>query len=374
MALIPQLPVYYVLEQKSTMTIPVQGISFTVVESRISDFMRLHSISYSFHSDSMRLDCGTSGMLKFTVQFWHVSKPQQKSGSDDQQETVTLELQRRQGSAIEMQAIRRELFQFVKTGEQRTTLERQPRQPPGGFLVDDADQTHDPEETRMDAVLICLQLLESSAIDQIKLGLESLMMLTDPSVVSQDDAVAISQDIVFPTSDIGRRFQTALAMCFGVAASSGRTFTGAADHSVNAEYLQGPHAGQLHSMGLRILGHALQLAGEDQQYPATAARSTFDLTTTFWQLVTRDLCYNVERAMHRPHEGSTAARCLRLLSLVKDQQIVAYAATSLRTSSPVAFQTCVAQARKYGQQCHLSLEMESEKLLAMDIDYALVFH
>ena len=370
--LIPRLPMYYILEPKSTMT--VQDIPVTLVESRLSDFMRLYSISYSFHADSMHLDCGTSGMLKFTVQFWLVSQDQQQQQQQHQSgddAAVTLELQRRQGSVIEMQKIRREMFQFIMTGEQpKVSSERhQSWQPPRAVLVD-AKMSYDPEESRKDAVRISLQLLESSAIDQMKLGLESLMMLTNPSVVSREDAVVISQEIVFQTSDVGRRLQTALALCFGIA-STGRPMVADDDR---AECIRGAYFEQLHNMGLKILCHALQLAVEDPQYP-TGATSTFDLASDFWSLVTRDLFHNVERAVQRPHEASMSAKCMRLLSTLKGQvHATLPSEVDLGPSRPVAFHSCLTQAHQYGKRCHLSLETESQKLLAMDVDHALVSH
>ena len=370
-SLIPRLPMYYLLEPKSTMTI--QDIPVGVVETRLCDYFRLQSISYSFYEDSVRLECGTSGMLKFTVQFWQLSeKVQNRSGSGDDA-SMTLELQRRQGSVIEMQKIRREMFHFIMTGQKNEATVRQERQPPS-VMMPDADMTYDPEESRKEALAICLRMLESPAIDQIKLGLESLMMMTNPSVVSRDDAVATSQDILFQITDLGRRIQNALSLCFGIASTSRPMLMD--DDRMESSY--GAYFEQLHNMGLKILGHALQLAAEEQTRGRVGA-STLDLGSDFWILVAQDLFYNVERAVQRPHEACMAAKCVRLLSTLKGQDDDNRLSNEnvRHTSHPtgsVSFHSCLAQAHEYGKRCHLSLEMESQKLLDMDVDQVLLSH
>ena len=368
-SLIPRLPMYYLLEPKSTITI--QDIPVGVVESRISDYFRLQSISYSFYEDSVRLECGTAGMLKFTVQFWRLSeKVQTGSGVDA---CMTLELQRRQGSVVEMQKIRREMFHFIMTGQKKKSADRHERQPPS-VMMTDADMNYAPEESRKEALEICLQMLESPVIDQIKLGLESLMMMTNPSVVSRDDAVTTSQDILFQITDLGRRLQNALASCFGISSTSHPVMID--DECMESAY--GDYFEQLHNMGLNILSHALQLAVEGQMGGRVAA-STFDLGSDFWVLVAEDLFYNVERAVQRPHEACMAAKCVRLLSTLKGQCDDSNLPTenarhTSHPSRPVAFHSCLTQAHNYGKRCHLSLEMESQKLLAMDVDQVLLSH
>ena len=390
---IPTLPLYYKLQSRNTLS--VQHIPIKTVECRISDFLRLRSVSFTFDSNAVRLDCETCNMLRFSVQFWLVSKRHHHQARNHdlrkQEETpslsdddVTLEVQRLTGlGSIEMQTIRRELFRFILTGkvpakpanhENKSYGQQTSFQIILSAPLEEANKKFNPEQARQDAIEICLGMLESPSMDQTQLGLESLKMLTDPSVVSKEDAVTIAQEIVAPTTDVGCRLQSALVRCFGVA-SSWRAMDDDVD-SIRSAYFA-----QWHNMALAILGQVLQLVVDQQQDPSVAPNTFRQESTSrdFWQLVTQDIVYNIERAAERPHEGSMSARCLRLLSLLKDHQPVQQSLLNVGQNivsarSPVAFQNCLTQAHRYGQQYHLSLEEESQKLMEMDIDRALMSH
>jgi len=391
-SLIPKLPIYYILEPASHMSL--QDIPTHAVETRILEFLRLHSISYTFQSHAaadsstgnstspLRLDCCTSTMLKFSIQFWLVAERNIKNNKKQPPATITmLELQRRQGCVIEMQTIRRGLFRAVSTGKQDdTTRSRKVLSSYPDAAMDEVNShctTYDPVEGRTEAV----HLLESSNIDQIKLGLESLQMLTDPSVVSKEDATIISRDVLFRETELGHRLQASLAMCFGIAAAAATASDRADDEErkegIMPDYIQGDYLESIHIIGLAILSNALQLVlGDDQECylerrQDEVAQCLIDGAQGFYKLVADDLVFNLQTATHRPNEGAISAKCIRLLSVLKDK-VHTKGIMFSSVTAPNELQFCLKQAYQYGQRCHLSLETEAQQLLAMDIDQALV--
>ncbi|CAB9508299.1 expressed unknown protein [Seminavis robusta] len=362
--LIRSLPIYYILEPTS---IAVREIPFTIVQSRILDFLRIQSISFTYHADTVRLECVTSNLLKFVIQFWRVNGEGVPALEPDQ--AVTVELQRRQGSSIEMQAVRRKMHRAVLTGEQATTpfyLERpqmQARNLPATIMTEvDTLSDYDHDAGRSDALHICLRLIESNCMDQARLGLESLRMLTDPSIVAPQDALFVSRAVLLRQSAFGPRLQSGLARySFGIA----EALAGRSDMAEYRQYSQAHYDG-FHSLGLAILSNALQMVESNENV-------AIDVTDRFWELVTEDLMWNVERAVQKPNEGAVSAKCIRHLKCLGcghgNGMDLAVAMTR-----PRGFRACLAEANRFGAMHHWMLEQESQKLLAMDIDTNLRAH
>lgn len=342
-SMIPSLNIYYMLEPSS---ITLKQLSLPVVEQRMSNYLRIQSIAYTFDASSARFDCVTSSMLKFVIQLWRVDL-------EDPNKALTVELQRRQGSVVEMQSIRKTLFRALLTGEQPSAVSYdKPRLPPlPDTIMVEIDSGYDHDAGRTDAFEICLRLLESPCLDQSRLGLESLKMLTEPSIVSRDDAMIASRAIVFQQGCFGSRLQTALAGYFKAQDSNNETMKGYDD-------MVG------HGIALAIVTNALQLVLEGKT--AGNKQPALNANSEFWAAVAQDLFHNVERAVTMPHEAAKSAKSIRLLHDLKT--------TQMPTIQPAELRSCLTQAHRYGQRYHLSLEKESQKLLAMDIDSCLRAH
>jgi hypothetical protein len=347
-SMIPSLNIYYMLEPTS---ITLKQIPLPVVELRMSNYLRIQSIAYTFDASSVRFDCVTSNMLKFVIQLWRVGGG---SNLEDPNKALTVELQRRQGSVVEMQSIRKMMFRALLTGEQPPAVpDDRPRQPPlPDTIMVEVDAGYDHDAGRADAFEICLRLLESPCLDQSRLGLESLKMLTEPSIVSHQDAMIASRAIVFQEGCFGERLQTALAGYFG-----------AQDSNINMKEYEDMVG---HGMALAIVASALQLVLDDKTAGNEQPTAALNTTSGFWALVTQDLFHNVERAMTMPHEGAKSAKCIRLLHDLHTTQVPTIRQAGLRS--------CLTKAHQYGQRYHLSLEKESQKLLAMDTDSCLRAH
>lgn len=336
-SMIPSLNIYYMLEPSS---ITLKQLSLRVVEERMSNYLRIQSIAYTFDASSAHFDCVTSNMLKFVVQLWRVDY-------EDPNKALTVELQRRQGSVVEMQSIRKTLFRALLTGEQPSAISYdKPRLPPlPDTIMVEIDSGYDHDAGRADAFEICLRLLESPCLDQSRLGLESLKMLTEPSIVSPEDAMIASRAVVFQEGCFGDRLQAALAGYFGTQDSDNETMN-AHDDMVG------------HGIALAIVANALQLVLEGKT--AGNKQPALNTNSGFWAVVAQDLFHNVESAVTMPHEAAKSAKCIRLLHDLQTTQMPKIRQADLRS--------CLTQAHQYGQRYHLSLEKESQKLLAMDID------
>lgn len=338
---IPSLPMYYMLEQTS---VTLRDTPVLQLENRLAEFLRIQSISYTVDATSCRFDCVTSNMLKFVVQFWRVQ------GDVDPNQAVTLELQRRQGSVLEMQSIRRKLWKAVLTGEQQQSIDDDQinNKPLPDAIMAEVDANYDHDAGRADALDICLRLLESPCCDQIRLGLESLRMLTQPTIVSWQDAMVVSRAVCFGEGEghFGARLQTALASHFRIAAAADQCM------ALDYEYTKD------HNMGLAVLASALQMVAQD-----TDAPGDMDFAGAFWEPVIGDLYYNVQRAVEKPNEAAISARCIRLIGAVKKTSTTTSELILSSPSKAAGLRSCLTQAHRHGQRFHLLLEKESQKLL-----------
>lgn len=348
---IPSLSMYYVLERSS---ITIKQTPIPLVESRVRNFFRLQSISYEFDAAEVRLHCVTPNMLKFVVQFWLVGGGPHETCLEDPNEALTVELQRRQGSAVEMDSIRRKMFKALTTGEQKVP-ERKPRQLSlPETIMTEVSSGYDQDEGLADAVEIALRLLESQCIDQRGLGLESLGMLTNVSVVSPRDAVIVSRAIVYREGRYGARLQASLDRFFGVSESNVED-----EDTVR------------HSMALKLLANALEVVAEDAAKDGVAEKTVDDTeNSSFWKHVSSDLLRNVERAVFDPHVAASSAKIIYLIRSRLGETNLGGVALAPLAKGP-AWRSCLAHAHSYGQFCHLSLERESRMLLTLDTQRSL---
>ena len=232
--IVSPLPVHHPPLLPTTSTrldnVPVETIS-----RRISDFMTVNSILCSHHcSDMGRITCKTTNCLKFTVQLWAIDDDDDASVGDNRNDdtpSIIVEVERRDGCPIEMQRIRRGLVRCC-TGSSPAVLapSATPRRCQMASTIvkrlyedafhhaeaenplDASDPVKKPSRhgTVMERDLdLCIDLLESSLLDQNLLGMEGLRILTDPSKVCQQKAEWVAQLIVFGRGHYGKRLRDA---------------------------------------------------------------------------------------------------------------------------------------------------------------------
>jgi hypothetical protein len=86
------VPTFHPLEQTA---VTIENLALDTATSRISKFMKNHSITCSYHSEERFVDCMTDSLLKFVVQLWQ--------GNNN---FIIMEVQRRQGRCIEIGKLR----------------------------------------------------------------------------------------------------------------------------------------------------------------------------------------------------------------------------------------------------------------------------
>jgi hypothetical protein len=339
--------------------------------------MKNQSITCSYHSDVGRVDCLTDGLLKFVVQLWQGSSADDKNNKH----IIVMEVERRQGGSIELQGLRNELVQAVLSGKascvepkhSRTTCEFLK-----SIVVDDntnATTTTLPlppplEKDYLSTTLeLCQRMLESGRLDENRLGLESLCILTDPSKVLAKDADQVSRVILSDSS-----FRTLLAKYFvhtGLNHNhepiTSSMHEECRDDDIAMDYEQGQFFGCLHFLALQVLSHALGSVANQQQSPSSRHNRTSssslstDFSASFWQRVLQALYYNLRVASRRPLEASLSIRCLRLLQTVEPSTTF-----TLESVAPVnqrRLYECLLSARQYGRRHSRSLEQETEELM-----------
>ena len=345
------LPMDYPLERSAiTLHIPLETISF-----RISHFMRINSIFCTYHSD--HVDCVTMGLVKFVVQLWQ-----------QQPEEILMEIQRRRGCAIEMQRIRYGLVQAVTTTAGTTTpvdaahmvvsCERM------RFFRDvkccafqNADESR--QRCYTDALRITMRLQQSDLYDQKRLGLESMIALTNLSVVSIADTLSLCRALVYGEGVNAECLRLALLPYFvGVERGSEslafvtQSFSGSNEN--RDDDVQGSHFGEMHTLALHVLANALEVVTEhhDNHFIASVE---LDVQSPFWRHACHALVYDIEKAKNRPSEASLSAKCLYLTAQLAPQ-ICGF--PIIQDLLPVLI-----EANEYGKACHLSLEKESQRLM-----------
>jgi hypothetical protein len=321
----------------------IENLKLDTLTARISEFMKIQSIACSYHSDEGRVYCLTDCLLKFVVQLW------QGSANDH----IIMEVQRRQGCCIEMQRRRNQLIQAILSGESSQPEQKQARTTCEfleTFLDTTASLLPPRRECLPKALEICRQLLKSEHLDENRLGLESLYILTDPSKVFAEDANQASSVILLDSSfhDLFEKYFSHIELIHNEPMD--------ADDSNGyaiLEYEQGQFFGCLHLLALKVLSHALESAAWKHQ----SSRISVDLSSLFWGTVLQALYCNLKVASRRPLEASLSIRCLRLLQTLEPTTILNMATSRRR------LRELLLSAHQYGRQHGRSLEQETGQLM-----------
>lgn len=346
---IPVIHSYHILE-RTAIQISEDTLTVSKLLDRILQYMKLNSIGYECEPDTGCLECSSPNMIGFVVQLWR-ARVDNSTNTDGKK--IWVEVQRRQGCAIAMNAIRRSLVRHVKGGDPEPPAVAAGRRRP----LSDCDSHHrhhhrgnnsnkrqrslSPHAARLncqDALVISLRLLENSQADQQKLGLESLNVLTDRRLVSEQDATIASRTLILGEGQVGPQLQQRLAAILReVQPTLG-----------NSGFGHNPCHASTCAMFYHITLHALANALDQVSRDTMAPR--MDLNTQFWQTASACLLTSLEDAMRRPHEATLSAKCLRFL-LPSDRLHIPTMQTALRKN------------HELGRAHNLSLEEESRKTL-----------
>lgn len=345
---IPVVPSFHIME-RTAMKIPEDTLTVSNLLDRLFQYLKLHSIGYECEEDTGCFECTSPNMIEFAVQLWRG----RSTGEEGKQ--LIVEVQRRGGCAIAMNAIRRSLLRHVNGGEHQdppavaagrrrpfteadsqSSLQRSPKR----------QRSLSPDTARMDcqdALVVALRLLESPLQDQRKLGLETLTVLTDSRLVSAQDARTASRALILGEGQVGLQLQQRLTSILRqVQPTLGRS-------GVGRDSFQGYTLGIYYHIILHTVANAFDLV-----YRETAA-PRMDLNSNFWQTATACLMVSLEDASRKPHEATLAAKCLRYL--------LPATGIALHLNIPT-MQTALRKNHELGRAYNLSLEEECRKTLS----------
>lgn len=305
-AQVAPVPLYHPLERTAISSMD----SIDTISARISNFMKEHSIQSSYQDS--RVTCSTDYCLHFAVQLWRKNN------------SIVIEVQRRQGCAIAMQALRQQLKNAI-LNDTKTTVPTPARtsERACAFLqqIPLAEQRKS-EDCLNECLSICQQFLSSELLDQNRLGLESLVTMTDPSKVLPKDAQDTCQRMLQDSS------MHSLLLKFFQADNGG--------HDERTH-------GTMHLLALKALSRALKEASSDVK---------IDIQCNFWQTVLQAFFKNVQFANEKPMEACLSIRSLRLLQALEPTLLQSQAMTRH-----------LQVAHEYGRQYNQSLQKESELLM-----------
>jgi hypothetical protein len=398
------LPFYYPLERTAT---TIHTESLHALTDNISTFMKEQSISCSYNCQTGRFDALTMNLLRFSVQLWEARVlPLPKN----RLLPVLVEIQRRQGCSIEMQRIRQELIQYLTRSVDRrdscsgsdstihfnyfsrtcdkplneellkTRIKEQFKTSYANDSSSTSSSVASVERSINDSFNIVLSLLKNSMLDQNRLGLECLTIISDfgnvlieqaqytsSKILAQGDEV---QDLLLPyfvrieISPRDQRSVHSMEYDHDEDDSGDRTF----------DYEQGTFFGGMHILALKVISHALETKAfmEGKQAPARLLsnddgsneidNAPITLSTPFWNHALQAMMYNIRISQFRPLEAVLSIRCLRLLNTLVPEAWNKHGSIHFFISQR-PFEDMLLDARSYGRRYYLDLEQETQTLL-----------
>mmetsp|Transcript_20857 Transcript_20857/g.51211 ORF Transcript_20857/g.51211 Transcript_20857/m.51211 type:complete len:429 (-) Transcript_20857:602-1888(-) len=307
------VPVYHPLE-RTAVTFGEEH-PLELITKRISDFMKHQSIHCDYDSSMARVVCSTNSCLHFSVQLW-----QNKNGA------VIMEMQRKQGCAIRMQSYRQQLKESILMGDEAATSKTQDTGCPAGLKQQLARMVPaiPASEQQGSCIDLCQELLASNLVDQNRMGLESLCVLTDASKVQ--DSSSASEKILQDS-----KLQMLLLKYF-------------------AEQEQA----NLHLLAIKAVAQALESTS------TASASLKIDLSSVFWQTVLQALYQHIQRPHEKPLEAALSIKALRLL-----QQSCPECLTVLQRKYSLPVTAFLQIAHEFGKQHSSSLEREAMQFIMM---------
>jgi hypothetical protein len=264
-----------------------------------------------------------------------------------------------------MHGLRRSLFSAVLSGEEPnsdamgrcSTVMRKSICPLIQKLYqDDTEMKTSEAESQKEAcnedLERCHNLLESNLEDQNRLGMESLLLLTDTTAVNTTTALKVARALVLGQGPCAESLQNELLFYFrAVESVEGRDITWPNEKDESFKYEESHNVAAMHNLALRALRNALKLIvgldGIDSE--------DIDLSSDFWTTILGSIAYNIEEAVRLPQEAALSAKCIALLEQIAHDDVSRWIENNLLPA--------LIQAYKFGKAHNLELEQESGSLL-----------
>lgn len=351
----------------------VLDMPLDAVLDRISSFMRLNSISCFFKAEDGSVHCLTRNRTQFMLYLW---RKENESSSK-----LVVEIERRQGCAIEMQRIRRGLFATFQTGQEPTSCSGSPGVTAGGAAPTNSHnrtvcssikrqyrervlrkEINDVSRKRSccEGILNCVRLLGSNCEDQQQLGMENLVCLTGGGggcscsrAVDEETTREVAEALIYEDDRI----------CAGSLRDSVRVYFQGSDTKFNngvdseqLEFAERQHFSVMHSLALQALSNALEAVVKVHDGTGGNNKKHVDLSSEFWQEVLSALAHDLTDAIARAQDAALAAKCLSAL-----EDLVPGGAVRLLVEDGLVPYLSVAHS--FGAAHHLTLKQELEHLM-----------
>jgi hypothetical protein len=324
------LPMFYPIQEWNTLT--VDDLSLNIITARISEFLRLHSIAADYNDQQGSVRCRTLSRVEFAINIWQNRKKtpaflvhiQHVSGCSMQLNRLQAELRRAilnpgmdeifyrssGGSCGDVGgALFRSIDMNIREGEMEPALITTDEEPP---------------------LELCRRLLSSQQWCERRLGLESLVILTDQSKTIPSAVREASSAVLFDSN-----CQRFLKGYLSMPASDGTDHYG---------YASGNYV-----LALQIIAQSLQCFNI-----ASRKRVASSENRLFWQPVLAALSNNIQNAASRPLEACLSVQCLEELNDIP-QALSPIDANNLDER--------LHNAHQFGIQHNASLETETKRLI-----------
>ena len=338
------IPYYYYLENTA---MRFRGLSPETVSKRISSFLRVNSISATYHDDYV--ECITSRFLKFVIQLWE----------GNESDAVIVEVQRRSGCVLHMRKLRRGIYQSITSEDDAPSLlDQSSHEVPSTMRIATFTQ-----ESKREGCLWTLhtaeRLLGSGCVDQNKLGLECLGALVDSSMEDQPIAACVANALLCGTGKRSVRLREVFSDYFHDTQLDDEEIFEEEDtlrtDCEGNEYARGRHFGILHLIALQVLENSLKKVSGLRQN--CRDRLELDIRSWFWRNIIEALVYNIEVADCRPLEAALSSKCLNIImALAPEVQHCRCVEERLIPG--------LAYAHSFGRAHYSKLETESENLMS----------
>jgi len=300
-------------------------------------------MSAQYNELAASIEALSSSNIRFIISLWRGRHT--RSGP-----AIIMEVQRRSGCSIEFHRISQALMSAVRTGQVPMI---------NNFTSDRNDTIREAEISDTDALMACspcvihaatatLNMLKKTQFESQRLGMESLGQLTNPETVCPRNAFHVARLILLGSDELAIELRTALLWSNGVFISTNPECSTEADDLTSSEYA----AGVIRNLGLQVLSNCLELLSANPYMSGQVARYS-----ELWLGLVPALVNNIRNASEMPNAAALSAECLSHVALGSSDA----RSEALRNDVVHA----LVQALEYAKGRHLSLEMESHKLITM---------
>lgn len=387
------IPSFYPLEHSSKV---IQDTPSNVA-SRLSDACRLLSIHANFNDELATAELITEEHVEIHLTLWRgdakpstpdetaaavsddgdsdtnvaraaSSTPEVTSGGDIK--ATIIEAQRRKGCAVTYHRYCRNLFDAAQGlfEPSSSASERQLRK------VEVEKKEDNEEENSLLAIEIAASLLKKDRMDARRLGMESLMLLTDPSKTGIETALLASQIVLFGSvqeesgneadfipDELGIREAILSLVQFGKLGEYCE-FDSDDEGDDNVTGIEGEFNEVLHNLALAVLANALEVLevhGNAMVKTQEEKPSANTFLEESQEISKRELLSSLlgvlGKAETKPHDACLSARSLRSLFQASKE--------AKRRAKELKAKQIVLTALDVGRRSHVKLENETENVM-----------